>query len=207
MAEALGVALATFARYERGERLPDAEVLIELRRKFAVDLNWLLDGQGARADGRPFITSLAADAISAEFVLVPRYNVKAEGGSGNEVFDEEVVSQIAFRRDWLEAEGLLGHPLAACDSEGDSMWPTIPNGYMILVDARFKSFERPGIYVMQAFGRLVVKRLDMDLVTGDLSIISDNRDKYPPRVVPPDLQNELHIIGRAVWWAPGHADL
>lgn len=39
----LGIAVNTLGRYERGERLPDGEVLVKLRERGA-DLNWLLTG-------------------------------------------------------------------------------------------------------------------------------------------------------------------
>lgn len=207
MGDEVGIALQTWARYERGERLPDPEVLIALGQR-GVDLNWLMGGRGARSDGKPFITALGREKLSAEFVLVPRYNIKFEGGEGLDIFtDEAVVSEIAFRRDWLEAEGILDDPLGVCDSDGDSMYPTIPRDYIVLINRRFRSFSGPGIYALQAFGRHIIKRLDMNPATGDLSLISDNKDKYPERIVPADLLGDLHFIGRAVWWAPGHADM
>ena len=214
-AERLGIATNTLGRYERGERLPDGDLLLAfMEQGFSVE--WLMSGRGAkqsrgsdkaRSDGHPFVTTLGVGQAASEFVLVPRYNVVAEGGEGLEVFEEEVVSHIAFRRDWLEKEGLLGDPLSIIGSSGDSMWPTIPHGWTVLVNNRFTSYVSPGIYVLSRHGRSMIKRLDMDPVSGDLSIISDNHEKYAARVVTPDLQSDLKISGRAVWWAPGKADM
>jgi transcriptional regulator with XRE-family HTH domain len=44
--EMLDVSLITLQRYEKGEREPSSDFLINLKNKFNVNINWLLTGQG-----------------------------------------------------------------------------------------------------------------------------------------------------------------
>ena len=44
MAEALGISLRAYQSYELGKRSIPVEALVELHRKFDVDLNWILLG-------------------------------------------------------------------------------------------------------------------------------------------------------------------
>lgn len=45
-AAALGISKNTLAYYERGERTPDADVLLAYSEQFLVNLNWLVKGEG-----------------------------------------------------------------------------------------------------------------------------------------------------------------
>ncbi len=225
-ADSLGLHSNTLGRYERGERWPDGDLLLRLR-ALGWNTDWILTGYGdptvSDTVRGPFETgrevlSLAGPlrgyginvdtpTFGRDFRLVPFYNVIAEGGGGSEVFTEEVVASRAFNRRWLEAEGLGEDKLSMITSGGNSMAPTIPGGYGVLVSHSRVDIQPGEIYVLQSFGKLVIKRLDQHPITGEISLISDNqdKDKYPTRTVPRELQGELHIAGKAVWWAPGKA--
>jgi phage repressor protein C with HTH and peptisase S24 domain len=45
-ANLLGISKNTLAHYERGERTPDADVLLAYHGQFFIDLNWLVSGEG-----------------------------------------------------------------------------------------------------------------------------------------------------------------
>lgn len=45
-AQTLGYAVSTIANYERGDRVPDADVLAAYRTQFAVNANWVITGVG-----------------------------------------------------------------------------------------------------------------------------------------------------------------
>lgn len=51
-AERTGVSSSTIGNYERGERMPDAAMLLRYRETWDVDLNWLVTGE----DGAMFLT-------------------------------------------------------------------------------------------------------------------------------------------------------
>ena len=46
MAKLMGVSLRVYHRYEKGEQKPSYEKLIPLVKKFNVNINWLLTGEG-----------------------------------------------------------------------------------------------------------------------------------------------------------------
>lgn len=52
MAKRLGIAASTFQYYERGERIPPADFIINLITSFGVDCEWLLLGEGDAAPNR-----------------------------------------------------------------------------------------------------------------------------------------------------------
>lgn len=83
---------------------------------------------------------------------------------------------------------------------GDSMEDTIKDRDVVFVDLAQNCFTHPGIYVLSVGENLLVKRLDMT-VTGDLEVISDNRDKYASQRVHAADLDQVNIAGRVVgWW-------
>ena len=83
---------------------------------------------------------------------------------------------------------------------GDSMEGTIKDRDVVFVDLAQNCFTHPGIYVLSVGENLLVKRLDMT-VTGDLDVISDNRDKYAPQRVHAADLDQVSIAGKVVgWW-------
>ena len=73
----------------------------------------------------------------------------------------------------------------------------VPQATSNITQARF---THPGIYVLSIGESLLIKRLDMT-VSGDLDIISDNREKYAAqRVHAADLP-QVNVAGKVVrWW-------
>lgn len=47
-AKVLGVSMAMLGNYERGNNVPDANVLARYQREFSVNINWLLTGDGQK---------------------------------------------------------------------------------------------------------------------------------------------------------------
>lgn len=83
---------------------------------------------------------------------------------------------------------------------GDSMEPTIKDRDILFVDITQPRFTRPGIYVLSVGESLLVKRLDMT-VSGDLDIISDNRERYAPQRVHAADLSQVNVAGKVVgWW-------
>lgn len=83
---------------------------------------------------------------------------------------------------------------------GDSMETTIKDRDVVFVDLAQSHFSHPGIYVLSVGDALLIKRLDMT-VTGDLEVISDNREKYSPQRVHASDLDQVTIAGKVVgWW-------
>jgi len=193
----------TWARYERGERMPDAEILLTLS-EYGYNPEWILTGKGPRRsfdneDRAPGTKdSCGAYHIDGDFALVPRYDVQASAGHGSVVENENIIDYLAFRKDWIRKSlGASPSDLAIISARGDSMHPTISDGDTLLVNLKESSITRPGIYVVHLGQGLVAKRCE-ELPGGHITLKSDN-NLYPAMGVPPEERDSLKIVGRVVW--------
>lgn len=232
----LGVHPNTLGRYERGERLPDGDLLSALA-ALGVNTHWVLTGQGEAfllpasisaqqemvdaAAGDPAALrarearhtgfSAGVDFERAQFLeryaMIPLLDVKAKAGAGYENPAPQVVGHRAFERAWLQQEGLNEKYLKLVVSDGYSMSPTIGHRWIVMLDESRKSLVPDGIFVLWTPppGGTIIKRVDIDAITGDITLVSDNSEHSKPRLVKRDELDQLDVAGRAVWWAPGRA--
>ena len=139
-------------------------------------------------------------ANDASMVAIPRLDVRASAGPGAVDASEQIVSHMAFDRQWLrQLCGARPQDLSIIRVQGDSMTPTLADGDDIMVDrsdgiARL----RDGIYVLRRDDELVVKRLAVNPVSRRVTLKSDN-PAYPDW---PDCDPaNVVIAGRVVWIA------
>jgi transcriptional regulator with XRE-family HTH domain len=119
--------------------------------------------------------------------VIPLLDQKLSAGSGQELpNDDEATALIPIPNHLAK----YGKNLAALTVEGDSMYPTLDRGDMVVCDSCGWSGE--GVYAMRMGGDGFVKRLTK--APGKLVIISDN-PKYPAREEPEGSQ-DFEIIGR-----------
>jgi SOS-response transcriptional repressor LexA len=182
-ADNIGVSKRSVIRYEKEDRLPDAEVIARICDRYQVDPIWLLTGQRS---------------VGLNYVYIPRYDITASAGPGSFVDLEPEPDVIAVNRDWLRTE-LHQNPadVSMIDVRGDSMQPTMMDGDVVLVTSQIRQI-RDGIYVLRFDGLLMVKRLQRQ-PKGRLMVASDN-PAYPPFTV--DLNDEstdFAVLGRVVW--------
>src|SRR5690606_3095730 len=78
---------------------------------------------------------------------------------------------------------------------GDSMYPDIKNGDVVMVDVCRNFFEGDGIYLINLSGYTLVKRLQM--LHDGLHIISTNT-KYRSQVIAADEIESIHVAGRVL---------
>lgn len=193
-------------KYLSGASTPLIEKAGELAQALKVDLNWLATGKGemllgVEASGVKATETLLAHGESVDdFSLVSLYDVEASAGHGSLVDREDTVCQIAFRKDWIKNKGLQKDKLVAVKVKGDSMYPTLYDGDLILVDTRVEKIVDDSIYLIQDNHNLVVKRVQRTL-GGALTIISDN-PIYERQHLTPEQAVSLKIIGRVCWY--GH---
>jgi phage repressor protein C with HTH and peptisase S24 domain len=177
---------------------PARSILVNMAKAGGVSVEWLATGQGPREpDGEA--QTAAPPSLPEEFEYLEFFDVVASAGAGTLVENEQVLSHLAFRRDWLRRHGLLGKRLALLTARGDSMGATVPDGSICLVE-RYEPLAdapRDGIYVLRWDEHLVVKRLQRNF-DGSYDIISDN-PAYKPQHVPPKRFEELRIAGRVAW--------
>jgi len=119
--------------------------------------------------------------------VIPLINQKLSAGSGQELPQNDEVTALIPIPSHLAK---FGKNIAALTVEGDSMYPTLDRGDMVVCDSCGWSGE--GIYALRMGGDGFVKRLTK--APGKLIIISDN-PKYPVREEPEGSQ-DFEIIGR-----------
>jgi SOS-response transcriptional repressor LexA len=119
--------------------------------------------------------------------VVPFLNQKLSAGEGQDLPPKDEATALIPIPSHLAK---YGKNLAALTVEGDSMYPTLDRGDMVVCDSCGWSGE--GIYALRMGGDGFVKRLTK--APGKLVIISDN-PKYPPREEPEESQ-DYEIIGR-----------
>lgn len=135
-----------------------------------------------------------------DYVTISSILVEASMGVGAIVSTEENGKPYYFRKEWIRNRlGVSPADLRMIFVRGDSMEPSLCANDMILIDITKKSPTPPGIFVLfDGFG-LVAKRLEFISNTNPpaLRIISDNAQysAYERTI------DELHIIGRVVWFA------
>lgn len=181
-AEKLNVTQATIANMESGNREVSKPILLKIKEVFDVDLiSWNKDN--------PKNTNNSSNEIR-----IPFYSAKAAAGKGAEISDYPEKDVILFDKRYLQA--VIGHNLehlSLITAEGDSMYPTIMDSDLLMVDDSIKEIRPNKIFVIRQGDKLRVKRLKTEL-SGDTLILSDN-PKYPVET----MNKETEIIGQVVW--------
>lgn len=135
------------------------------------------------------------------FAFIPQYTAKAAAGLGHENPHVESVNTLAFKREWLRAKGLNSKHLIAISADGDSMWPTINDHDVLLLDTSKTEPADRQIFVLTSSDKgTIVKRL-IKTAMGGWIIRSDNDDcdDYADVMLARSEVNEHRIIGKVVW--------
>jgi len=198
-ADILGIPSSIISDIENGKREPSKEFLLSLSAKYSVSLNWLYFGVGEPSlvetisptnsivSGSTPVYSFADLENHGKAFVIPLLSQKLSAGSGQELPKKDEVTALIPIPNHLAK---YGKNLAALTVEGDSMYPTLDRGDMVVCDSCGWSGE--GVYAMRLGGDGFVKRLTK--APGKLVIISDN-PKYPVREEPEESQ-DFEIIGR-----------
>jgi len=202
-AQKLGIPRTSSINYEKGTSIP-SEVLNSLADKFNVNIEWFLTGEGdmfrsqkpekteysgqiSLTTGRMPVYSQADLENNEKAFVIPLLNQKLSAGNGQELPQNDEATALIPVPSHLAK---FGKNIAALTVEGDSMYPTLERGDVVVCDSCGWSGE--GIYALRMGGDGFVKRLTK--APGKLVIISDN-PKYPPREEPEESQ-DYEIIGR-----------
>jgi phage repressor protein C with HTH and peptisase S24 domain len=205
LAKATGVSPSAFRKWLKGVAEPSRDRLVALAEAAGVDVSWLAQGQGAEPDllslaaraHSPQSADLAGNPNIAQYLVLPKRQEAAAAGSGRPATGVPT-EFIGFRHDWIRTT--FGREPADVILEiavGESMEPRIRNGDLLLVDTTERTFRNFGIYVIEARGERLVKRVQRKF-DGSLILISDNKI-YQPESIPADLAKEVRIIGRVIW--------
>ena len=132
-----------------------------------------------------------------EFVSVARFDAALSAGPGCIMEDKpEPLGYQLFEAQWLRAVTRAApSSLAVLQVDGDSMEETLMDDDWVLVDRTQTRLNRTGIYAIQVSDTAWVKRIELDLETKLVQLISDNQ-RYPIRRLP---EEELQVLGRVLW--------
>ncbi len=171
----INISYTTISRWKEGAD-PKVSNMVALAEIAGVNLDWLLTGKGT-PNGTTDAPAIC-QPVDDDYDYVPYADdVFASAGGGR--FNDGVVGTdryLAFRKDWVRANGFNAKDLVAINTDGDSMLPTIPENATVLVD-KSKNVAKDGrIYVVRIDDQLYVKRIQW--LPKGLKLISDNKDIY-----------------------------
>lgn len=143
----------------------------------------------------------AAEVVSMggdSWALLPVFDATASAGHGQDIDREAVRHRIAFREAWIRSVTTAPlDQLAVISVDGDSMEPTLRPGDSVLIDFRQNQpADKDGIYVIRTGNGLQVKRVQVELGKGLITVRSDNPVYEPQRNLNPD---DIHVVGRVIW--------
>ena len=187
----------TYYSHENGRAGFDVDYGRDYARRFRVDLNWLMlgEGSGERQTGDRHL------AVADSVVVVPRFAVRASAGGGALPEDQEPDGFLSVARDWLAGFGVAASRVSVLQADGESMEPTIRHGDLLLVNHDIKKEQvlAGGVFVITHGGALKVKRCQ-GIGKGDLRISSDAGPNYGVDVVPADrIDDEVKVHGQVFW--------
>ena len=209
LAKAAGVSPSALRKWLRGEAEPSRERLITFADAAGVEIAWLVRGEGEQPNLRDTSNRRQASAARDDtdqpptdaFLLLPHRPKAAAAGSGKPP-PEYPAEFIAFRHDWIRSVfDLDPEQVMLILAVGDSMEPGIRDGDLLLVDTRSNAFTEFGIYVFEARGERLVKRVQRKF-DGTLYVISDNT-VYQPEVISSELATEIKVVGKVIWRGGG----
>ncbi|HEV2677675.1 MAG TPA: S24 family peptidase [Aliidongia sp.] len=209
LAKAAGISPSALRKWLRGEAEPSRERLITFADAARVEIAWLVRGEGdqpqladastRRRDGAG--PEGPGQSGGEEFLVLPHRPKAAAAGSGKPE-PETPAEFIAFRHDWIRTVfDLDPEHVMLISAAGDSMEPGIRDGDLLLVDTRQAAFTEFGIYVFEARGERLVKRVQRKF-DGTLYVISDNT-VYQPEIISSELATEIKVIGKVIWRGGG----
>ncbi|WP_157638419.1 helix-turn-helix transcriptional regulator [Burkholderia ubonensis] len=187
-------------------RVPGLETLRRFRKATGRPIDWLLgeDVLNPVAQDVDSTTTPAQDTpdhLTDEFVLIPRYDVRASTGAGNwHDNGEQAQYCMAFRRHWVENYlHAKKDDLSVVRVHGDSMAPLLQDGDNILVNHAVNS-PQDGVYVIRIDGQVLVKQTQV-LTGKKLRIVSVNTTYESYTVdLAEDNQTDFEVIGKVVWF-------
>ena len=135
----------------------------------------------------------ATDAPGARHVEVREAGVAA-GAGAVDIDEAPLKGYLAFRRAWLDRQGIDPTQCVVISVRGESMEPVLPDGCSILLDRTRRRRLSGRIFVLLTGDGLVVKRLERG--EDGWRLVSEN-----PSVDPVPWSDEMDLVGQVRWFA------
>lgn len=201
LARVLGIGRQAVTDAKKRSHIP-ADWYLYLCRKYGLNPQWLESGLGPMyiaGQGSPALSSHSVPGSHPEeFSYVPKVRARLSAGGGSLVVDEAIETYYAFRHAWLKRKGQISQ-MRLMRVSGDSMEPTLRDEDVVLIDLSQTEIYTGKIYAVGIDEEIVVKRLDKK--PGQLVLVSDNRQFYPPLEVTLDESATVRVLGRVIWMA------
>lgn len=192
-AEAMGIPPSTYAAHENGTRGLGIDEVEAYARRFRVSREWLAFGKG---DAAAPLRVENHEKPPSDRPLIPVFDVRASAGEGALVDYEDVTYSLAFPPSYLKRiTSTDPRNLTIISVKGDSMEPTLSDDDIVMLDMSKTSLGYEGLFVIRIYDVLHVKRLSHSR-PGRVLVISDNRDKYPPRE---HALEDIEVVGKVLW--------
>jgi phage repressor protein C with HTH and peptisase S24 domain/DNA-binding XRE family transcriptional regulator len=186
-ADLIGIPQRTWSEYESGKTEPKLKVLMALADKGLMPDIINTYTRKIENDDLEKLRIYTSDEIPDKFFVVPLLDQQLSAGPGSYLPEEDTAKALIHVPSYLSH---YGDKIATLTVDGDSMYPTLHRGDMVVCDSLGWSGE--GIYALRMNGAGFVKRITQR--PGKLVIISDN-PKYPPQEEP-EGSEDIEIIGR-----------
>lgn len=148
---------------------------------------------------RAIVTFDNADELDdGQYLHLPAIKLQLSAGHGSIMWEVDRGKPRAFDRAFIAREGIDPKCAATMVVSGDSMSPTLRDGWSVLVDYCQPINLLDGrVYALVWQGEYFIKRIFKG-PAGTLRLVSDNPDKtrYPDREIGAEHMEELSIIGR-----------
>lgn len=183
LAEFLKVAPSTISMYENGQREPNFEVLESLADFFNVDLNYLL-GKTNKT------TKIILDSESSKGIKIPVLGTVPAGIPVTAV--EDILDYEEIPKSWENQGEFFGLKI-----KGDSMYPTLENGDVVIVRKQSTADNGDTVVVMVNGDDATCKRYERS-DTG-IMLIPNNNVYAPAFYTNEEIETlPLTIIGKVV---------
>ena len=184
------------SKWRKGKaKLPFRQAAI-LAKAAGRSVDWLAFGEETAVLGHRSEDE-AAGRVNDDVVWVPLLDVIASAGPGFENSGPFELTRLPFPRAWLRRMGLPEQHARFLGSRGDSMEPTIMDGWIVLVDVRPKQARVDGIYVLVDGNNVRIKRVAVGW-QNSIVLISDN-DRYASETLAPPDAEALRVAGKVIW--------
>lgn len=188
----LGKPRATIDRWMNAQAAPSLLDVADLAKACDVSLEWLATGKEQPESEAP------SESFIPDVQQIPILDVTASAGPGVELGDEGVVGYLPFPISILRALGVNLSKVRAFYSRGESMYPTIRDNALVLVDTGNRTLVDGPVYALRGPDGLRLKRIQR-AVDGSVNLISDNSALYPAERVSEADADRIRLVGRAFW--------
>lgn len=155
----LGVAHTTVKRYEAG-MLPSPEILMTIARLGGKNMEWLLTGNEQRETFPPLPPGRLSEE---EYLSIPLIEGKIAAGEPI-IPEEKVIEWVVLHIRPVKKAAGSKNDLVACRVQGDSMYPHIASGDIVVIDRGIEKANphEKKVYAVWADGGITAKMVQQE---------------------------------------------